>query len=102
MSRSYRKTIQVWPAHVRWDRNLKRYRNKSFRLWLKTMRDADGTPILPRMISKRASPNWFGGNTYGMLVYQFGVIGGKLVSTSDTPDPYPGYTERKFRHYRCK
>lgn len=102
MSRSYRKTLQRWPAHARTDQNVKRYGNKTFRMWLKTMRDEEGTPILPHMVGSRPSRRWFGGNTYDKWVYQFRVIGGKLVSTSDTPDPYPGYTERKFRHYRCK
>lgn len=102
MSRSYRKTIKCWPAHARRDQNVKRYGNKAFRMWLKTMRDEEGTPILPYMVSSRASSKWFGGNTYDKRVYQFRVVGGKLVSTSDSPEPFPGYTERQFRHYKCK
>ena len=71
------------------------------------MRDEEETPILPFMVSRRAPRKWFGGSSYDRSsydrrVYEFRVIGGKLVSTSDTPDPYPGYTERQFRHYRCK
>lgn len=102
MSRSYRKTIQWWPAHVRFDQRLKRYGNKSFRRWLKAMRDEEATPILPFMVSRSGPRKWFGGNTYDKRVYQFRVIGDKLVSTSETPDPYPGYTERQFRHFKCK
>lgn len=102
MSRSYGKTLKWWPAHARTDQNLKRYGNKSLRMRLKAMRDEEDTPILPYMVSSRASSRWFGGNTYDRRVYQFRVIGGKLVSTSDSPEPFPGYRERKFRHYRCK
>lgn len=102
MSRSYRKTIQCWPAHVRFDHNHKRHGKKSLRQWLKALRDEDGTPILPHLVRSRRPPKWFGGNSYDRWVYQFRVIGGKLVSTSATPGPWPGSTEREFRHYRCK
>ena len=66
------------------------------------MRDEDETPILPFMVSRRGQRRWFGGNSYDRRVYQFRVIGGKLVSTCDAPDPYPGYTARQFRHFKCK
>lgn len=77
---------------------------KKLRRKVKELCDGDGMPILPRNCDWRMERGkyWFGGSSHDRRACQFRIIGGKLVSTRDEPEPFPGYTQRQFRHYRCK
>lgn len=111
MNRSYRKTPRNYPPHCKcseigrlsWKKSLRRRKNQCC--------DSDGTPILPAKISLcwplfpgggKRRQGAFGYGSYDERVYGIRRMGGKIVSTAATEDPYPGYAAKKMRMYRNK
>lgn len=115
MSRSYRKTLQQYPAHCRFSRIGRLSWKKAFRRKVNACADSDGTPILPAKINRawpisRHNPRngGFGYNPYSRRYYSLRTERGMPVSTERSEEEmWPGYTvgeymAKQLRSYRNK